>query len=87
MENGYLIIFSSFYKAAYAMDLLSEVKIKSSIRKAPPELTSSCAYALFLTYRNIDFVEKLLKNYKTAFRGIYAIRKTPGGSLKYEKIL
>ena len=37
MEKEYIIAFSSFYKAAYAQDMLEEAGVKSTLRKLPTE--------------------------------------------------
>lgn len=38
MNQEYVISFSSFYKAAYAQDMLEEAGIASTLKKLPTEL-------------------------------------------------
>lgn len=66
MKERYLLVFSSFYKAAYARDILSSYKLVSTIRKAPAQLASGCAYALEFKCSNIDAVLKKLAKHGAA---------------------
>ena len=46
MEKEYIISFSSFYKAAYAQEILADAGIGASLRKLPNELVRSCGKLL-----------------------------------------
>ena len=48
MNQEYVISFSSFYKAAYAQDMLEEAGIASTLKKLPTELVRSCSTGLYL---------------------------------------
>lgn len=61
----YVIIFSSFYKAAYAQDVLSNIGIKSTIKKAPSELSMNCSYALYISFSKTDLHNNISYNTST----------------------
>ena len=46
MNQEYVISFSSFYKAAYAQDMLEEAGIASTLKKLPIEFVRSCTARL-----------------------------------------
>lgn len=46
MNQEYVISFSSFYKAAYAQDMLEEAGIASTLKKLPTEFVRSCTARL-----------------------------------------
>lgn len=50
MGKEYIISFSSFYKAAYAQDMLREAGISASLRRLPAELARSCSTGVYLKH-------------------------------------
>ena len=72
----YLISFSSFYKAAYAQDVLSEAGISSTLRKLPTELMRSCSSGLYLRSGDIDNVRNALNSRNIISTGVYKIVKS-----------
>ena len=53
MEKEYIMAFSSFYKAAYAQDMLSEAGIKAQLKRLPQELVRSCGTGVYLRTSDI----------------------------------
>lgn len=64
MEKEYLLSFSSFYKAAYAKDVLEQHGIVSSLRKLPPQVAQSCSTGIYLRTDSIERVQHVLKDYE-----------------------
>ena len=58
MKKLYIISFSSFYKAAYARDKLSENGFRASVRRLPPELVKSCGYGIYIKTADIGEVKR-----------------------------
>lgn len=75
MEKEYVIAFSSFYKAAYAQDILGEAGINSTLKKLPTELVRSCSTGLYLRTDYIDEVKSIFERKQIVPRGIYEIRR------------
>lgn len=74
-EREYLIAFSSFYKAAYAQDLLAGEGINASLRKLPIEIVKSCSTGVYVKGNSIDKVKEILKRYSIFHKGIYQINR------------
>lgn len=85
MINEYIITFSSFYKAKYAQEKVIELGIRCTIKKAPPELVKSCAYALYLKTNNITRVQEIFDGEILEPKGVYLIDMS-SGTLQYKKI-
>ncbi|MDD2217026.1 MAG: DUF3343 domain-containing protein [Eubacteriales bacterium] len=85
MKNEYLIGFSSFYKAAYARDLLMEKKYRTVVVKIPTELIQTCGYGLSVRTSNIQTILSMLNDMEVSFRSVYKIEKNEGQP-KYRKI-
>ncbi len=71
----YILSFSSFYKAAYARDMLEERGISSTLKKLPPELVTSCGTGLYLRTDSIQSVRSVLDEKQISNRGIYLIER------------
>ena len=71
MEKEYLIAFSSFYKAAYARDLLEEEGFAVSLAKLPAELLRSCGTGVLLRTDDPAAAERFLQERQITTRGIY----------------
>lgn len=69
----YVLAFSSFYKAAYAQEKLNEYRIRSTLKKLPPELMSSCGYCLYLKTDSIEKIKSILSKSNIETRGIFVI--------------
>ncbi len=74
-EKEYLIAFSSFYKAAYAQDLLAGEGINASIRKLPIEIVKSCSTGVYLKGASVENVKEVLQRYNVFHKGIYQINR------------
>ena len=74
-QNEYIIAFSSFYKAAYAEEVLLEKGIQTSLRKLPIEIAKSCSTGLFYKGSRIEEVKRTLAERDISVRGIYSIEK------------
>ncbi|HKM28162.1 MAG TPA: DUF3343 domain-containing protein [Anaerovoracaceae bacterium] len=75
MDNEYILSFSSFYKAAYARDVLDESGINSVLRKLPSELVKSCSTGLYLRIDSIQRARQIFEEKTIVPRGIYQIRR------------
>ena len=74
MEKEYLLSFSSFYKAAYAQEVLEEEGIRSSLRRLPAELIHSCGTGLYLRTGSIQQVVDVFVGRQIVPRGIFEIQ-------------
>ena len=79
----FILSFSSFYKAAYAQDILEERGISSTLKKLPPELIRSCGTGLYLRTDSIQPVQQVFDDKQISTRGIYQIRRDGGNEKKY----
>ena len=79
----FILSFSSFYKAAYAQDILEERGISSTLKKLPPELIRSCGTGLYLRTDSIQLVQQVFDEKQISTRGIYQIRRDGGNEKKY----
>ena len=79
----FILSFSSFYKAAYAQDMLEERGISSTLKKLPPELIRSCGTGLYLRTDSIQLVQQVFDEKQISTRGIYHIRRDGGNEKKY----
>ena len=75
MQNEYIIAFSSFYKAAYAQELLEEEGIRSNLRKLPIDIAKSCSTGLMYRGNSIQMVKEIFENKDIRTRGIYLVDK------------
>ena len=73
MEKEYIMAFSSFYKAAYAQDMLSEAGIKAQLKRLPQELVRSCGTGVYLRTSDIGEAESVLEMRQISVRGVYEI--------------
>ena len=83
--NEYVIAFSSFYRAVYAQDKLLENRIRSTLKKIPPELLKSCGYAVYLKTNSIHATLDVLAKNQIMPRGVYLIEYI-NGSINYKQI-
>lgn len=87
MEKEYIISFSSFYKAAYAQEVLEQAGIAASLRKLPAELVHSCGTGLYLRTGSIEQANRAFKERQIVPRGIYEIRGQNRGNREYARII
>lgn len=73
MTTRYIIAFSSFYKAAYAKDLLMEEGIKSTLGKVPVKYAKACSTGLYFTDTDVNSVLEILKNNNISNKGIFDV--------------
>ncbi|MEL7654395.1 MAG: DUF3343 domain-containing protein [Bacillota bacterium] len=83
--NEYVIAFSSFYKAVYAQEKLQENKIKSTLKKLPPNLLKTCGYAVYLKTNSIYSALDILERLQILPRGVYLI-EVENGKINYKQI-
>ena len=86
MKKEYIIAFSSFYKAAYAQDMLEEGGINSTLKKLPTELVRSCSTGLYLRTDSIDDVQSVFERKQIIPRGIYEIRRQGKANKSFLKV-
>ena len=82
----YILSFSSFYKAAYAQDMLEEGGIASTLKKLPPALIRSCGTGLYLRTDSIQPVQQVLDEKQISTRGIYQIQRDGGREKRYVRM-
>ena len=82
----YILSLSSFYKAAYAQDMLEERGIASTLKKLPPELIRSCGTGLYLRAGSIQPVQQVLDEKQISTRGIYQIQRDGGREKRYVRM-
>lgn len=75
MEQEYILSFSSFYKAAYAQDMLEESGIRSTMKKLPTELIRSCGTGLYLRSDSIEAVAGVLERKQIVPLGIFKVKR------------
>ena len=83
MEKEYIMAFSSFYKAAYAQDMLSEAGIKAQLKRLPQELVRSCGTGVYLRTSDIGEAESVLEMSQISVRGVYEIKREGKGTKSY----
>ena len=71
--NEYVIAFSSFYKAVYAQEKLQENKIRSTLKKLPPNLMKTCGYAVYLKANSANAALDILEKHQIVPRGVYLV--------------
>ena len=86
MEKEYVLSFSSFYKAAYAQDMLAASGINANLRKLPTELIRSCGTGLYLRINSIQPVLDVFSRKNIIPRGIYEIKRHGKGQKEYVKV-
>ena len=85
MKKEYLLTFSSYYKARYAQDKLHLQGVKSSVKRAPTGLTTSCGYALFVNTEDLQSVLSVFDGEILNYKNLFMIENS-SGEAKYKKI-
>lgn len=83
--NEYAIAFSSFYRAIYAQEKLQENRIRSTLKKIPPNLLRTCGYAVYLKANSIYTAVDILEKSQIIPRGVYLI-EYENGTVNYRQI-
>lgn len=83
--NEYVIAFSSFYRAVYAQEKLQESRIRSTLKKVPPNILKTCGYAVYLKTNNIKAAMDILEQSNITARGVYLV-EIANGLLNYRQI-
>ena len=83
--DEYVIAFSSFYRAVYAQEKLQENRIRSTLKKLPPNLLKTCGYAVYLKTNSIYGAIDILDKSQIVARGIYMI-EYENGIANYKQI-
>lgn len=86
MEQEYILSFSSFYKAAYAEDMLEESGIRSTMKKLPAELVKSCGTGLYLRSSDIDEAIAVLDNKQIVPAGVFLIKREGKNRKSYIRV-
>lgn len=86
MEQEYILSFSSFYKAAYAQDMLEESGIRSTMKKLPPELVRSCGTGLYLRNSNIEAVMAVMDSKQIIPVGVFRVKRESRNKKGYIRI-
>ncbi len=83
MGKEYIIAFSSFYKAAYAQDMLKEAGMNASLRRLPSELARSCSTGVYIRTSSVQEAMSVFERKQIRPRGIYQISQDEAGKKKY----
>lgn len=83
MQNEYIIAFSSFYKAAYAQELLEAEGIRSNLRKLPIDIAKSCSTGLAYKGNAIQRVKEIFSIKGIQTRGIYKVDRENKEKIQY----
>lgn len=75
MEQEYILTFSSFYKAAYAQDMLEESGIRSTMKKLPTELIRSCGTGLYLRSGDVSEITEVLERRQVVPLGVFRVKR------------
>lgn len=86
MEKEYILSFSSFYKAAYAQDMLEAAGIRATLRKLPTELVRSCGTGLYLRTNSIQPALDVFDRKNIVPRGVYEVSRQGKGQREYRKV-
>lgn len=86
MDKEFIMSFSSFYKAAYARDVLEENGYHSTLRKLPPQVAHSCSTGLYLRIDSIERVRSVLDERQIVAKGAYQISKNEKGVKTYNRV-
>ena len=78
MEQEFILFFSSFFKAAYARDVLEENGLHSTLRKLPPQVAHSCSTGVYLRIDSIERVRRVLDERQIAIKAAYRISRISG---------
>lgn len=82
----YIMSFSSYYKAAYAKDVLEQAGINSTLRRLPPQITGSCSTGVYLRTASIETVRQVLDDNQIIVSRLYEILKKPTGGRIYQRL-
>ena len=85
--TDYLLAFSSFYKAAYAREILEKQGFTASLRKLPPGLLQSCGYGLTIRVesRRLKQALELLEEKEIHSKGVFSVRRETNRTV-YDKV-
>ena len=86
MEKEYILSFSSFYKAAYAQEMLEQAGIRSSLRKLPAELIYSCGTGLYLRIDSIQRAIDVFDDRRIVPKGIFEIGGQGRSGREYTRV-
>ncbi len=75
---NYVVVFSSFYKAVYAQEKLSDHRIKSGLMRVSPDLIKSCGYGVFLNEKDLENSKKVLKEAHINWQRLFQISQEKG---------
>ncbi|QIB69726.1 DUF3343 domain-containing protein [Aminipila butyrica] len=78
MKNEYLLTFSSFYKAKYAQEKITELGIRSTVKRAPSEIVTSCGYAVYVKTEDISQVLRIFDGEILTVKSIFLIDYSTG---------
>ncbi len=85
MKKEYLLTFSSFYKAKYAQEKITEIGVRCTIKRAPSEIVTSCGYAIYLKTDDIKKVLSIFDDNILTLKGAFIIDNSLG-TTQYRKI-
>ncbi|QHI73382.1 DUF3343 domain-containing protein [Aminipila terrae] len=85
MKKEYLLTFSSFYKAKYAQEKITELGVRCTVKRAPSELVTSCGYAIYLKTDDLNKVLSVFDGEILAVKNIFLIDNSLGNT-QYRRI-
>ena len=87
MQQEYVLSFSSFYKAAYAQDILAQRGIQATLKKLPTELVRSCNTGIYLRAESLAEVRTILDGKQIQPGAGYRIQREGRGKKTCIKVI
>ena len=87
MQQEYVLSFSSFYKAAYAQDILAQGGIQATLKKLPTELVRSCNTGIYLRTESLAEVRTILDGKQIQPGAGYRIQRENRGKKTFIKVI
>lgn len=85
MKKEYLLTFSSFYKAKFAEEKITELGFRCLLKRAPSEIVTSCGYAIYLKTDDIKRVLSIFDGEILTLKGVFLIDKS-SGNMQYRRM-
>ncbi|MGL6105671.1 DUF3343 domain-containing protein [Romboutsia sp.] len=86
MNEMYIVSFNSTHQAIRSDKLFEEINIKATTLPTPREITASCGISIRFLHKDLDNVNKVLKDNSIEYKGIYCISKLSDGKKDVKNI-
>jgi predicted hydrocarbon binding protein len=85
-DESYIFVFTSNYHGYYIEELLRRNNIQCTFRKAPRAIGKSCNTALYVHEKDVENANKLIKQTKIPYQGLYKVIRKDGNPPEYSKV-